>query len=175
MASELLVVVLTRTRRSTGAVQDRGTMQLLWVVIFSSIALGTWYGQTHGPNMGASLGWMRSVALCVLVAGLAIRWTAIVQLGKSFSVNVAIRADQTLHRTGLFAVVRHPSYTGMMLLFAAIGIRTGNWISIALLLIPTATAVLYRIHVEEAALTRAFGTEYAKYSRTTKRLIPGLY
>lgn len=150
-------------------------MQVLWVVIFCSITLSTWYGEIHGPNMPVSLGGMRALALGVLVVGLTIRWTAIVQLGRSFSVNVAIRAEQTLRRTGLFAVVRHPSYMGMMVLFAAIGIRTSNWIAIALLLIPTAAAVLYRIHVEEAALARAFGTEYGEYSRTTKRLIPGLY
>ncbi len=150
-------------------------MLVLWVVIFSSITLSIWYGETHGPNMPVSLGWMRALALGIFAAGLAIRWTAIVQLGRSFSVNVAIRADHTLHRTGLFAIVRHPSYTGMMILFAAIGIRTGNWIAIGLVLIPTAAAVLYRIHVEETALARAFGTEYGEYSRATKRLIPGLY
>jgi protein-S-isoprenylcysteine O-methyltransferase Ste14 len=40
--------------------------------------------------------------------------------------------------------------------------------------LPTA-AVLYRIHVEEKALRGAFGAEYDEYSKTTKRLIPGVY
>ena len=40
---------------------------------------------------------------------------------------------------------------------------------------PERAALLYRIHVEEAALTGAFGQEYVEYSRTTKRLIPGIY
>jgi protein-S-isoprenylcysteine O-methyltransferase Ste14 len=39
---------------------------------------------------------------------------------------------------------------------------------------PTA-ALLYRIHVEEIALTGAFGEDYVEYSRVTKRLIPGIY
>jgi protein-S-isoprenylcysteine O-methyltransferase Ste14 len=38
-----------------------------------------------------------------------------------------------------------------------------------------AAALLYRIHVEEAALTGAFGAEYVEYSRRVKRLIPGIY
>jgi protein-S-isoprenylcysteine O-methyltransferase Ste14 len=42
------------------------------------------------------------------------------------------------------------------------------------LILPTA-ALLYRIHVEEMALTEAFGEEYLEYSRTTKRLLPGIY
>jgi protein-S-isoprenylcysteine O-methyltransferase Ste14 len=39
---------------------------------------------------------------------------------------------------------------------------------------PTA-ALLYRISVEERALTEAFGLEYLQYSQETKRLIPGIY
>jgi protein-S-isoprenylcysteine O-methyltransferase Ste14 len=39
---------------------------------------------------------------------------------------------------------------------------------------PPLAALLYRIHVEEAALRNAFD-EYDDYSRTTKRLIPGIY
>jgi protein-S-isoprenylcysteine O-methyltransferase Ste14 len=75
----------------------------------------------------------------------------------------------------LFAVVRHPSYTGMLIIFAAIGVRTENWIALAIILAPSFATLLYRIHVEETALTEAFGAEYAEYSRETKRLVPGIY
>ena len=40
---------------------------------------------------------------------------------------------------------------------------------------PPTLAVLYRIHVEETALRLAFGADYEDYSRSTKRLIPGVY
>ena len=43
-----------------------------------------------------------------------------------------------------------------------------------MLLFPAA-ALLYRIHVEERALTEAFGAEYVQYSQVTKRLVPGIY
>jgi protein-S-isoprenylcysteine O-methyltransferase Ste14 len=119
--------------------------------------------------------WVRTLSVAVLAVGLAIRWTAIVTLGKSFSVNVAIHATQTVQKTGLFRLVRHPSYTGLMLVFAAIGIHTRNWLGLAIMLLPTGAALLYRIHVEERALHGAFGEEYAEYSRVTKRLIPGVY
>jgi protein-S-isoprenylcysteine O-methyltransferase Ste14 len=42
-------------------------------------------------------------------------------------------------------------------------------------MVPPFAALLYRIHVEEAALTGAFGEQYTDYSRTTKRLVPGIY
>jgi protein-S-isoprenylcysteine O-methyltransferase Ste14 len=43
-----------------------------------------------------------------------------------------------------------------------------------MVVLPTA-ALMYRIHVEERALTEAFGNEYVDYSRVTKRLLPGIY
>ena len=63
----------------------------------------------------------------------------------------------------------------MLIIFLAIALADRNWISAALVLILPAAALLYRIHVEEAALRGAFGAQYADYSRTTKRLIPGVY
>jgi protein-S-isoprenylcysteine O-methyltransferase len=71
--------------------------------------------------------------------------------------------------------VRHPSYTGAMAAFLGWGICIGNWASLAALLLPTLLVFLRRIHVEEAALTAAFGDQYRDYMRRTKRLIPALY
>jgi protein-S-isoprenylcysteine O-methyltransferase Ste14 len=111
----------------------------------------------------------------VLALGLVIRWSAIYTLGRSFSANVAIHSTQTLNRSGLFRYMRHPSYTGMVVIFLAMGLRTRNWLGLAFSVVPPVLALLYRIHVEEAALTGAFGEQYTEYSRTTKRLIPGVY
>jgi len=57
----------------------------------------------------------------------------------------------------------------------AVGIHARNWICLAVCVIPPTLAVLYRIHVEEIALRGLFGDEYIAYSRTVKKLIPGLY
>ena len=175
VASEVLLVMLTWTRRSKGSVQDRGSIVLLWMVIFASIDVGMSLRGFGRLQMFGGAHWVRTLALVTLVVGLAIRWTAIVTLGRSFSVNVAILATQTVHKTGLFRLVRHPSYTGLMLVFVALGLQTRNWLGLAILVIPTGAALLYRIHVEEHALRHAFGQEYVEYSRETKRLIPGIY
>jgi protein-S-isoprenylcysteine O-methyltransferase Ste14 len=53
--------------------------------------------------------------------------------------------------------------------------RTRNWVALAILVTPTFVALLYRMRVEEEALNRAFGVDYEEYSRTTKRLLPGVY
>jgi protein-S-isoprenylcysteine O-methyltransferase Ste14 len=175
LATELYVLLKTRTRRSAGGVQDRGSLVVLWVVIFSSIFIGSWAGAVYRPGVIHGHAWLRELCLGLLAVGLAIRWTAIYTLGKSFSANVAIHATQRLHTAGLFRYMRHPSYTGMVLIFLALGTATRNWLGIVLIVVPPVLALLYRIHVEEDALTGAFGTQYVEYSRTTKRLIPGIY
>jgi protein-S-isoprenylcysteine O-methyltransferase Ste14 len=175
IASEILIQLVTRTSRSSGEVKDRGSLQLLLAAIFGSVWAASWYGETHVRTMLVGAHWPRTAAPVLMMAGLAIRWTAILTLGRSFSTNVAIHAKQTVHKTGLFRWVRHPSYTGMLLIFMAIGVAERNWTSLAIMLIFPTAALMYRIRVEEMALTTAFGAEYAKYSTVTKRLVPGIY
>ena len=96
-------------------------------------------------------------------------------LGRSFSANVAIHAEQRLQTAGLYRFVRHPSYFGLLLVLVAIGLHTRNWIGFATVVIPSMAALSYRIHVEEQALRAAFGDVYAVYTSRTKRLLPGVY
>jgi protein-S-isoprenylcysteine O-methyltransferase len=175
VASELIFQVVTRTKRSSGEVKDRGSLLVLLPAIFVSIWMAMWWGATHPHTMLGGAGWLQELGLGLMLAGLAIRWTAIYTLGRSFSTNVAIHATQTVQKTGLFRWVRHPSYTGMMVIFVAIGVWERNWVSLAIMVLVPMAALLYRIHVEERALTEAFGEEYVAYSKVTKRLVPGLY
>jgi protein-S-isoprenylcysteine O-methyltransferase Ste14 len=174
-ASEIIIGVATRTKHGTGKVHDRGSLLILWIVIFASITASNWIGEV-GPNlMLGGAHWLKVAAVVVIFVGLAIRWTAIITLGKSFSSNVAIQDSQKVIRAGIFGVVRHPSYLGLLLVFLAVGIHSRNWIAFALAVVPPTAALLYRIRVEEAALLAAFGEEYLAYSREIKRLIPGVY
>lgn len=175
IASEVFIAIATRTRYSSGNVRDRGTLYLLWIVIFGSITAGSWFSETHEPNLFHGAAWLRSVALIVLIAGLALRWTAVLSLGKSFSSNVAIHETQRVIKTGLYGWMRHPSYTGLLLCIYAAALHTRNWVSVLIIVVPTTAALLYRIHVEEIALRGHFGEEYVEYSRMTKRLLPGIY
>ena len=174
-AGEVCLVVATRTRKSRGKVRDRGSLLLLWSAIVGSITAADFVDDWVRAPMFPGSHWPRYAAIALMIAGLLIRWTAIISLGKAFSVNVAIRDSQTLYRSGLYRLARHPSYSGLMVCFVAIALAGRNWIGAAVVLLPTTAAILYRIHVEEAALLGAFGADYLAYSETTKRLIPGIY
>jgi protein-S-isoprenylcysteine O-methyltransferase Ste14 len=176
LASEIYIGIGTRTRRGGGKVSDGGTLFLLWVVIVTSITAATWVSEENGANMpGAVSLWMRPAALGVLIFALALRWAAVLTLGKSFSSNVAIRESQTVYKQGLYRWMRHPSYTGLLLCFVAVGLHSRNWVSMLIVMVPTTAVLLRRIRVEEATLRRHFGEEYVEYSRHTSRLIPGVY
>ena len=175
VASEIFIGISKRTKRSGVNVRDRGSLLILWIGITLGVTASSLIGQTKPPNMFGGAYWSKLVSAILMVVGLGIRWRAIVSLGKSFSSNVAIQEKQKLTSTGLFRFVRHPSYLGLLLVFLAVALHSDNWIGFAVALVPTTAALLYRIHVEEAALIEAFGQEYAAYCRHTKRLIPGLY
>ena len=171
---EAVIALATRTRRGQGTVQDRGSQLLIWVVItFSFFAAG--WAATPGLDMPLNHHTLRIVGIALIVLGLMVRIVAIATLGKAFSANVAIRSSQALKRSGLYCVVRHPSYLGMEIIFLGLGVGGHNWGGLAVIFALPTAAVLYRIHVEEIALRSAFGADYDDYARTTRRLIPGVY
>jgi len=175
MASEIVIGVATRTRPGSGTVRDRGTLAILWIVIIAAVSTCEWIADRFTSNMFGGAHWLKPLSDGLMIVGLVVRWTAILTLGKAFSSNVAIRESQAMQRSGLYRIVRHPSYLGMLIIFFAIGVHSRNWFALAVVLLPTTAALLYRIHVEEIALRQAFGAEYSDYSKSTKRLIPGIY
>jgi protein-S-isoprenylcysteine O-methyltransferase Ste14 len=172
---EILIIVLTQTHRGEGKIQDRGSQIVLLVFIVGSLKISDWMHSFFPVDMPGSYSWLRPVALGILILGLGVRAAAIVTLGSAFSTNVAMRAGQKLQRSGLYRLVRHPSYLGLELILLAFALHARTWACFAVVLVPPTLAVLYRIQVEEIALWLAFGADYEDYSRSTKRLIPGVY
>jgi protein-S-isoprenylcysteine O-methyltransferase Ste14 len=174
-ASEIYIAVATRTGTSGGQKRDRGSQWVMWGTFVIAITAAEFIGHMAPATMFGGAHWLQLAAIVVIVAGVTLRWTAILSLGRSFSANVAIRHTQTIYRSGVYRYLRHPSYTGLLLVFAAIALHERNWLAAAVVLLPTTAAVLYRIRIEESVLREAFGAEYEAYSKTTWRLVPGVY
>ena len=174
LASEISLVFARRSKtRSQG--KDRLTLPLLWIVITLSVSAGFFcrlnfpQGRLPHPLVFYITG------LVLFVAGLIVRWMAIIHLGRFFTVNVTIAEDHQLITTGPYRLVRHPSYTGTLLVFFGFGLCMLNIFALATVILPITTAFLWRIHVEETALSEAFGDRYQAYRVTTARVIPWLY
>jgi protein-S-isoprenylcysteine O-methyltransferase len=115
------------------------------------------------------------VAVLLFVLGLALRWWAIVTLGRFFTVDVTIEKDHELVERGPFRWLRHPSYTGVLLAFLGFALSLQNWAALLVVLLPITAAFIHRINVEEEALTRVLGAQYREYIGRTKRLVPFVY
>ena len=107
--SEIALGIFKRARRSTAASHDRGSLATIWLVICGSMAAAIGAQRLAAARFPFDLRYVYPVALVVLVAGLVLRWTAILTLGRFFTVNVAIHQDHHIVQTGLNRVVRHPS------------------------------------------------------------------
>lgn len=173
--SEIALVLATRARGSESAGRDRGSATVLWVTIVLFVTAGAFLQFVPTGRILLSPDALRIVAATLLIAGMAVRWAAILTLGRLFTVNVAIREEHRLVRSGPYRWIRHPSYTGLLVAFAGLGVAFSSWLSLATLLVPITLAVLYRIRVEEHALRGAFGAQYEEYARHTKRLVPWIY
>ena len=113
-----------------------------------------------------------TVGLVILVAGLVLRGWAIMVLGDYFTGRVMVSADQPVITAGPYRLLRHPSYTGLLLACAGVGLTSANWASLAAIVVLPLAAVLWRIHAEESALLGTLGDRYRVYAAQHKRLVP---
>ncbi len=113
-----------------------------------------------------------AVGMVVLLAGLVLRGWSFKTLGPYFTHTVMVSSDQPVIATGPYRVLRHPSYTGVLLAVIGAGLASANWADLAGVLLLILTPLLWRIHVEENALRATVGDRYRAYAAQHKRLVP---
>jgi protein-S-isoprenylcysteine O-methyltransferase Ste14 len=151
---------------------DRFTRVLIATTIGGAIALAVNVSHARSLEIADPA---REAGLAITWVGLAIRIWAIVTLGQAFRTTVEVDPGQAVISTGPYARIRHPSYAGLLLILAGFGFALGEWRSLAICVLLPFPALLLRIRVEEAELTRVLGDSYRRYQQHTKRLIPGLW
>ncbi len=95
-------------------------------------------------------------------------------LGMNWSVSVTIKEDHELIRSGPYALVRHPIYTGCLVALLGGVLIDESWRA-ALGLALVFASLAYKVRLEETWLTGHFGPSYSQYRRQVAALIPGLY
>lgn len=173
--SEIALSLLRRSGTDSRNRDDRGSLQLIWIVILVSmgVAMILWkmLPQASLPITPA----LQFVALAIFCCGVLLRWYSIVHLGKYFTVDVAVAVDHKVIDTGPYRYVRHPSYTGALLAFFGLALYTANMASLAVMMTAVLVVFMRRIRIEEQVLQAGLGQPYTAYMRRTKRLIPFIY
>jgi protein-S-isoprenylcysteine O-methyltransferase Ste14 len=113
-----------------------------------------------------------SAGLVILLAGLVLRGWSFKTLGRYFTYTVMVSSDQPVVTNGPYHLLRHPSYTGVLLACMGIGLASANWAGLAALTLLPLAILLWRIHIEENALLAALGDRYRTYAVQHKRLVP---
>lgn len=165
----------TRGNLSPGEREDRSNR---WVLVaFAVIGLLNAYLPAYTDRKewwtidGDTIRW---VGVALFIVGGALRIWPVFVLGHRFSGLVAIQPGHTLVTGGVYRVIRHPSYLGLLInsLGWAFAFRSGVGLLLTALAVPPLVA---RIRAEEALLHTHFDREYDVYRSRTWRLIPGLY
>ena len=117
---------------------------------------------------------VRWLGVVLFAAGGALRLWPVFVLGNRFSGLVAIQPGHRLVTSGVYGIIRNPSYLGLLVnaLGWALAFRSGAGVLLTALLLPP---LLVRIRAEEALLRAHFGAEYDAYRARTWRLLPWLY
>ena len=117
---------------------------------------------------------VRWLGVLLYTAGGVLRLAPVFVLGRRFSGLVAIQPEHRLVTSGLYGIIRHPSYLGLFVLVLGWGLafRSGVGVIIAVLML---IVVLARIDAEERLLSESFGAEYDAYRTRTWRLVPYVY
>jgi protein-S-isoprenylcysteine O-methyltransferase Ste14 len=117
---------------------------------------------------------VRWVGFFLYSVGGVLRLAPVFVLGRRFSGLVAIQREHRLVTSGLYGVIRHPSYLGLLVsvLGWACAFRSGAGVAIAVLML---IVLLGRIDAEERLLSQTFGAEYDGYRARTWRLVPYVF
>jgi protein-S-isoprenylcysteine O-methyltransferase Ste14 len=178
----LLLVYLKRGNRlwedeagKKPAVEERGDRSL-WLITVTMIA--AFYlspvEYVFFPLLPQAA-WMQFIGFALVICGTAIFVWARRTLGRYYSGHVSVQLDHVLVQSGPYAVIRHPAYSGYLLMALGISLGYSSLLglgSVFLLLLPS---VIFRLQIEEKLLASEFAGDYQDYAKRTKRLIPGIW
>lgn len=167
--------LFTQGNVSSGVREDRGNRWVLAAFAVIGLVAGFLPAFTDRTGFwtidGEGVRWL-GVGLFAL--GGALRIAPVFVLGRRFSGLVAIQPHHRLETHGLYGVIRHPSYLGLLVNAAgwSLAFRSAVGLLLTALLLPPLVA---RMRAEERLLRSEFGAEYDAYCGRTWRLVPGLY
>jgi protein-S-isoprenylcysteine O-methyltransferase Ste14 len=160
---------------SPGEREDRGNR---WVLVAFAVigVLAAWLPAYLDRKDIWTIGGdtVRWIGVFLFIAGGVLRLWPVFVLGRRFSGLVAIQPGHTLVTTGVYAVIRHPSYLGLLInaLGWALAFRSMAGVLLTAL---TIVPIIARIQAEEILLRSEFGADYDAYRSRTSRLVPGIY
>jgi protein-S-isoprenylcysteine O-methyltransferase Ste14 len=118
--------------------------------------------------------WIAWVAAATTVLGVLFAIWARVHIGKYWSSTVALKSEHQLIRSGPYARIRHPIYTGIILAIAGTALAVGRYAAIVAVMI-FVVGFWLKARKEEALLAGEFGPAFDEHRRSTGFFLPKLF
>ena len=154
--------------------QDGGSLRIMTAALTTALVLAFPLAFVDRWSFAYGTAGQRAfiIGLLLIVVGSLIRRLCWRTLGEYFTGDLRARSGQPVIRTGPYRLVRHPSYTGGILMYVGVGLALCNWLSLGLLALTAIATYAYRVCIEERVLLDNIGEPYRVYMRESKRFIP---
>ncbi len=164
-------IIIPNIRRGGTTVhrKDRGSGLFLFATLFASIVIAYYFA---GTSIAMLPSWVFYPGIILMILGIIFRQWSIAVLGRFFSATVGTQEGQKVVDRGPYRLIRHPSYTGVLLTLIGLGLALQSGAAVIALIFLFALAYGYRIHIEEKVLMSELGEEYIEYQKRTKKIIP---
>ena len=116
--------------------------------------------------------WLVGLGVILAAFGIWLFWRSHADLGRNWSPVLELRESHGLITSGVYARVRHPMYSAILLITAAQAAFIGNWIAGPAGLIAFTILYIDRVGAEEKMMAERFGTDWTRYVARTGRLLP---
>jgi protein-S-isoprenylcysteine O-methyltransferase Ste14 len=171
----VLWIVTAVVERSTPQPPDqrRDRHGYIYAIAITPAAIITFWPATAIPPLNYPLYQSNILGLILVFAGAAFAGLARLSLGANWSSRARIRAQHTLSTSGPYRIVRHPIYSGLLVLYLGTAVILGQargYIAFVILFVTW----FFKSRTEDRLLAERFGPDFETYRRRTKALIPGL-
>lgn len=140
---------------------------LLFLAAFVAAGLDFRFGWTHVPI------WLVCLAAVLQLVAYGL-YAEVMRENAWLSRTVEVQENQKVIDTGLYGIVRHPMYTSTILLFLAMPLVLGSWVSFAIMLL-FPVVIFFRIRNEEKVLEEGLAG-YREYKQKVRyRLLPFIW
>ena len=140
---------------------------LLFLAAFMAAGLDFRFGWTHVPI------WLVCLAAVLQLAAYGL-YAEVMRENAWLSRTVEVQENQKVIDTGLYGIIRHPMYTATILLFLAMPLVLGSWVSFAIMLLYP-VVIVFRIRNEEQVLEAGLAGYREYKQRVRYRLLPFIW
>ena len=170
------VIMTIRQRRLVGGRPSHDPSgYVVWVALTGSVIAAVSIGRADPLPWPGGRVWPVVAGLALICVGIGLRAWSIATLGPFFQYRIEVQPGHRVVSDGPYRYVRHPSYSGVVLVLIGIALATGDVLSVIVVAVLGSIGLTVRIRAEERQLTDALGAQYERFAAQRKRLVPGVW